>query len=139
MDLAAHYAPNKPCEMNALAVFLGGGLGSVARYGIGLYTVRWTSTFPWGTLMANVLATVLLVGITNWLAPQAGHLSRHQQTWLLFATTGFCGAFSTFSTFSQETIQLWASGAPLAAAANIAISVGGCLAIGWLIWRSMNA
>lgn len=122
--------------MNALAVFVGGGLGSLARYGIGLVAGRWAGgPLPWGTVLANVLATALLVAATNWLAPQAAQLSRSQQAWLLLATTGFCGGFSTFSTFSLETLRLMEAGSMGWALANIAVSVGGCLLVGWSVWR----
>lgn len=122
--------------MNAVAVFVGGGLGSVLRYGIGLWAARWaTGPMPWGTLLANVLATAVLVGVTGWMAPQAGALSRTQQTWVLLLTTGFCGGFSTFSTFSLETMRLFTGGFIGWGLLNIAISVAGCLLVGWSVWR----
>ncbi len=122
--------------MKVLAVFVGGGLGSVARYGIGLWAARWAAgPMPWGTLLANALATALLVGVTGWAAGQADDLTRSQQAWLLLATTGFCGGFSTFSTFSLETMRLFASGAVGWALLNIAISVAGCLLVAWSVWR----
>lgn len=125
--------------MNALAIFIGGGLGSVARYGLGLLVARWASgPFPWGTWLANALATGLLVALTASAAPHLATLSRPQQTLLLLATTGFCGGFSTFSTFSLETLRLFESGHPIAAALNIGVSVVGCLAIGWGVWRAMG-
>ena len=125
--------------MNALAVFLGGGFGSLARYGLGLLVAPWaTGPFPWGTWLANALATAVLVAITATAAPHLDSLSRSQQTLLLFATTGFCGGFSTFSTFSLETLRLFESGNALAAAFNIGLSVAGCLAIGWVMWRAVG-
>jgi CrcB protein len=125
--------------MNALAVFLGGGLGSVARYGLGLLVAPWAmSPFPWGTWLANALATAVLVAITATAVPHLETLPRSQQTLLLFATTGFCGGFSTFSTFSLETLRLFESGNALAAALNIGLSVAGCLVIGWVMWRAVG-
>ena len=127
---------DRRARMNAVAVFVGGGLGSLARYGIGLVAGRWASgPLPWGTVLANLLATALLVAVTNWMAPQAAQLSRPQQAWLLLATTGFCGGFSTFSTFSLETLRLIEAGSVGLALANIAVSVGGCLIVGWSVWR----
>ena len=123
--------------MNALAVFIGGGLGSLARYGLGLFVARWAvGPFPWGTWLANALATGMMVAITATAAPHLDTLSRSQQALLLLATTGFCGGFSTFSTFSLETLRLFETGHALAAALNIGLSVAGCLVIGWVMWRA---
>lgn len=125
--------------MNALAIFIGGGLGSLARYGLGLLIARWAAgPFPWGTWLVNLLATGLLVAITASAAPQLGTLSRPHQALLLLATTGFCGGFSTFSTFSLETLRLLESGHVLAAALNIGLSITGCLALGWAMWRAVG-
>lgn len=123
--------------MNALAVFVGGGLGSLARYGLGLWAARWVGgAFPWGTWGANALATGLLVAVTAAAAPHAATLSRSHQALLLLATTGFCGGFSTFSTFSLETLRLFAAGQAAAAVVNVVLNVAGCLAIAWLVMRA---
>jgi CrcB protein len=125
--------------MNALAIFIGGGLGSLARYGIGLVAARWADgPVPWGTWVANGLATGLLVFITAAASPHLAHLNRSQQALLLLATTGFCGGFSTFSTFSLETLRLIEAGAFGFAALNVLVSVVGCLAIGWSVWRGIG-
>ncbi|MFM8741022.1 MAG: fluoride efflux transporter CrcB [Cytophagales bacterium] len=92
---------------NFLLVFLGGGLGSVIRYVLGI----WVNTlhqhhFPWGTLAANVLACFavgLLIGL-------ADHKQVISPATRVFWVVGFCGGVSTFSTFSAETLSLMQSG-----------------------------
>lgn len=91
--------------MPYLFVFLGGGLGSVVRFSI----ARWLSTpeadFPWATFWANLLSSFIL----GWLVQQkiGGHISVSTQFFLM---TGFCGGFSTFSTFSHESFTLLQAG-----------------------------
>ena len=87
-------------------VFIGGGLGSVLRYIIGRYLNQTGSGFPLGTFTANILGS-LLIGIIIGLAAKNNTLS-HNQTLLL--ATGFCGGFTTFSTFAYENHVLFKSG-----------------------------
>lgn len=90
-----------------LTVFLGGGLGSMVRFSLS----RWVNAlhshhFPWGTLVVNVVACFalgLIIGL-------ADHKQLISPTARLFWTVGFCGGFSTFSTFSNETLILIQSG-----------------------------
>jgi fluoride exporter len=103
--------------MNWLIVFVGGGLGSLVRYGISLVFKNNTWTFPVSTLISNVLAS-FIIGILT------GTLSDEQK--LLFAT-GFCGGFSTFSTFSNETLHLLQQGQVFLAVFNTALSIILCL------------
>lgn len=109
-------------------VALGGALGAVARYLLGGWVAaRWGSTFPVGTLVINVTGAFLL-GVVATLttdrfsAPQAR----------LLLGVGFLGAYTTFSTFTYETLQLLSEGSFSAAALNVAGSlVLGLLAV-WL-------
>ncbi|MBL7871107.1 MAG: fluoride efflux transporter CrcB [Cyclobacteriaceae bacterium] len=112
-----------------LFVFLGGGLGSVVRYTIG----RWinsahTYNFPFGTLAANVLACVTL-GLLIGLADHRQLLSPNAR---LFWAVGFCGGFSTFSTFSQETLTLFQNGLNTSAISYITISLFFCVGATYL-------
>lgn len=117
----------------AALIFLGGGAGSVLRFYIG----RWTNqvyplSFPMGTLAANVLACLTL-GIIIGLADQKNAMSADAR---LFWTVGFCGGFSTFSTFSQETLNLLQAGLTfvlaLYAAASLVVCVAAVCAGIWL-------
>ncbi|MEM9920419.1 MAG: fluoride efflux transporter CrcB [Bacteroidota bacterium] len=85
-------------------IFLGGGLGSMCRYQI----ARWSDhsqLFPLGTFIANALSCLIL----GWLVAIHLRTELHASHRLLLMT-GFCGGFSTFSTFSMETFQLLQSG-----------------------------
>ncbi len=107
--------------LSYLLVFLGGGLGSMLRYSIGQWVpnkVGLGGGFPWGTLLANVLATAAL----GWgLAYLGRELLTDRQRLLLL--TGFCGGFSTFSTFSAELWQLWVAGHPFTAGLYLFLSI----------------
>ena len=107
--------------MDFLYVFLGGGLGSVCRYGIARLLAHGQWQLPIATISANVVACLTL-GIIMGLATR----NAANENVLLFLAVGFCGGFSTFSTFSLENVQLWQAGAYWAVLANIALSVIVC-------------
>lgn len=104
-------------------VFVGGGLGSLARFAIGIGAATLSVRFPMATLISNAIACFIL-GIV--LGFQMQHPDPDNKKWLM-ATVGFCGGFSTFSTFSAETLRLLQNGQPLEAAINIGLSVASCL------------
>ena len=111
-----------------LAVALGGALGSVARYLVGIGSGRLFGLgFPWGTLIINIAGS-FLIGVfaelfaLKWDLPQAGRV---------FLTVGICGGFTTFSTFSLDTYVLMERGEFWPAAAYIVGSV--VLSIGALV------
>ncbi|MFD0991258.1 fluoride efflux transporter CrcB [Mariniflexile jejuense] len=79
-------------------VFLGGGFGSVLRYIIGKYLNNTETGIPYGTFTANILGS-LFIGIILGLAAKNNTLSQNQT---LLLATGFCGGFTTFSTFAYE-------------------------------------
>ena len=87
-------------------VFIGGGLGSALRYIIGRYLNHSESGFPLGTFAVNILGS-LLIGIIIGLAAKNNMLSQNQT---LLLATGFCGGFTTFSTFAYENHVLFKNG-----------------------------
>lgn len=109
--------------MNAvLLVALGGAVGSVARYGMGLAAVRlFGAAFPWGTLIVNVLGS-LAIGV---LAARTAEADSAR----LLLGVGLLGGFTTFSAFSLETVRLMQhqpTQAGLYVIASLALSVGAC-------------
>lgn len=109
-----------------LAVFIGGGIGSACRFGVSKLVMSLSAShFPWGTLAANVLACAIL-GITFLVG---GKDIERQSGWFALLAIGFCGGFSTFSTFSIETLRLMREGMLLWAAGNIVLSVAMCLLV----------
>ena len=80
-------------------VFIGGGFGSVLRFLIGKWLNNSESGFPYGTFLANILGS-LLIGIILGYAAKSDSLNQNQT---LLLATGFCGGFTTFSTFAYET------------------------------------
>ncbi len=117
-----------------LAIFLGGGLGSVARFGITriFLAMGLRSAFPWATLASNLFATAFLAYLM--FRMHAELQDRHAAR--AFLAIGFCGGFSTFSTFSYENFLLIREGFPYYAAGNIAISVIACLLIFFIAART---
>lgn len=105
-----------------LCVFVGGGLGSIARYGLGQWMSSSRLELPWATFSAN-LASCLILGMLV-AAGMKGRLPGHGAVFLM---AGFCGGFSTFSTFTNETLQLLLHGQWLRAAAYTLLSVLACL------------
>ena len=90
--------------MSAILVFFGGGIGSLLRYGIS-NLFPYSSGFPWATFISNILACLLMGFIINWIDRTfSSTFDVNNLKWLLL--TGICGGFSTFSTFSNESLQL---------------------------------
>ena len=91
---------------NLALVFIGGGTGSMARYLLGKFLNNSTTGIPYGTFLANILGSLLIGLILGYFA-KSENLS--QETTLLLAT-GFCGGFTTFSTFAYENHVFLKSG-----------------------------
>jgi fluoride exporter len=89
-----------------LLVFIGGGFGSTLRYIIGKYMNSTETGIPWGTFTANILGS-LIIGVILGLAVKNDTLSSNQT---LLLATGFCGGFTTFSTFAYENHVFLKSG-----------------------------
>lgn len=88
---------------NILLVGIGGSLGSICRYGVGVLYKSWQwHTLPWATFTVNLLGS-FIIGIVY------GFLNRYPEMpkeYLLFVATGFCGGFTTFSSFAFENVSL---------------------------------
>ncbi|WP_330458757.1 fluoride efflux transporter CrcB [Streptomyces sp. NBC_00820] len=105
--------------MRFLLVVLGGALGAPLRYLIDrAVRARHDTVFPWGTFAANIAGSAVLGVLTG--AALAGVASPGVQ---LFLGTGLCGALTTYSTFSYETLTLAEAGSRFLAAANVLASV----------------
>jgi fluoride exporter len=120
--------------MPYLIVFLGGGIGAVLRYGVGVAGLRLLGpAFPYGTLFVNVTGSLAMGLIAGWFAFK-GDAS---QGWRLFLTTGVLGGYTTFSAFSLDVALLTERGemtlAALYVIASVALSVAGLFAGLWLV------
>ncbi len=122
--------------MTVLLVLLGGAVGAPSRYLLDRWVQsRHASTFPWGTFTVNVAGSLVLGLVAGGVAGSDG------PAWLLSVLgTGFCGALTTFSTFSFETIRLVEEAATRVAVAGLVLSVAaglaGCAA-GWSLGSAL--
>lgn len=104
--------------MTLLGLAIGGGLGALARYQIeGVIAPRQNSPFPLSTLIVNVTGSLLLGLVVGLVLSD-----RLPNIWLIWAGTGFLGAFTTFSTFTYETVRLIEDQAWRYAAWNLVLS-----------------
>jgi CrcB protein len=111
--------------LSVLLIFLGGGLGSLARFGVSMGVKQFSEgVFPWATLISNVLSC-LIIGIALSVFAQ----KMQDNNLKMFVIVGFCGGFSTFSTFSAETVRIFRDGNTLLGIANVLVSVVMCLVI----------
>ncbi len=106
------------------AIFLGGGLGSVARYQIGVWLGRWLGVgFPFGTLTVNLVGGFVMGLFTEWLLARLGGALILRQ----FFAVGVLGGFTTFSSFTLDVAVLWERGDHALAAGYVAVSVIGSI------------
>ena len=104
---------------NALMVILGGAVGAPVRYLVDrAVQARHDTVFPWGTFAVNIVGSVFLG-----LLAGAVTISAAPHSVQLLVGVGFCGALTTYSTFSYETLRLREDGATFLALANVIISV----------------
>ena len=117
--------------MHALAnvgwVFLGGGIGSALRYGVGRVALAVIGpNFPAGTLAVNVIGCILMGAFIEWLALSDAGMDAPTR---LFLTTGVLGGFTTFSAFALDAVVLWERGPATIAAlyvlASVVLSIAG--------------
>ena len=112
--------------MNAyIAIFLGGGFGSLCRFGLSRMNL-WGYALPLGTMAANFLSCIVLGFVVAFFASKTS-LSPGEQAIKLFFAVGFCGGFSTFSTFTLETLLMLQKGDFVTAFGHISLSIVVCL------------
>lgn len=127
--------------MSYFWIFLGGGLGSIARYaGSGFIARHFGETFPWGTLLVNISGS-FVIGLFATLTSTEGR-------WMVapsareFVMIGLCGGYTTFSSFSLQTLSLARDGEWFKAGANAVLSLALCLVAVWvghLLAASINS
>jgi fluoride exporter len=118
-----------------LWVAIGGALGSVTRFWVnGLISEKFGATFPWGTLAINVTGS-FVIGIIGALAIPEGRMdSPSRQFATQFLMIGICGGYTTFSSFSLQTLNLLRDREWLYAGGNVILSVVLCMIAVWLGW-----
>lgn len=115
-----------------ILVFIGGGIGSMMRYGFSLASIRlWGSSYPYGTLLVN-LAGCFLIGMIFSLGEQKQWFSPSTR---IFLMTGVLGGLTTFSSYGLESVNLALSGDQHSAIFNIlANNLGGLVCVGIGLW-----
>ena len=116
-----------------LWVALGGALGSVSRFWLnGLISEKFGATFPWGTLAANVTGS-FVIGVIGALAMPEGRMDSQSRMFATqFLMIGVCGGYTTFSSFSLQTLRLMQERQWLYAGGNVMLSVVLCMIAVWL-------
>jgi CrcB protein len=110
-------------------VCLGGAAGSGARYGVSLLFLRFhAGAFPWATFVVNIVGSFLMAFLMDFATWAPGF----SPTLRLTLAAGVLGGFTTYSAFNHETLTLLRTGAPLLGAVNIAATILGGLAAGFL-------
>ncbi|MDA5544187.1 MULTISPECIES: fluoride efflux transporter CrcB [Yersinia] len=117
-----------------LAVFIGGGVGSVARWLVSMKLNSFSPNIPVGTLIVNLVGA-FIIGLTLALFTRITHID---PVWKLLITTGFCGGLTTFSTFSVEVVYLLQDGKLAWAAGTVALNLAGSLAMTMLAFMLVN-
>jgi fluoride exporter len=114
--------------MTVLWIFLAGGAGSAARHLVGLWAFdRLGTAFPYGTLVVNLAGCFALGAFAHVAAAWALHPELRAAV-----AVGLLGGFTTYSSFNHETLALLAGGSTVTALMNVALTLMGGLAAGWL-------
>ena len=124
--------------MKILLVAVGSGLGGALRFLVPCW-IGAAKGFPWATLAINVGGSLLIGFLSGLLARHGGSSTESVRA---FAVVGFCGGFTTFSTFSNETLRLLEGGQWLSAVAYVGVSVSAGLAavfLGHLVSKGVCA
>lgn len=118
---------------------VGGALGTLARYLVSTWALPVSSQLPWGTIIINISGS-LLIGFFGTLTLASGRYPASESL-RLFVMIGLCGGYTTFSSFSLQTLDLMRSGGIGRAALNIGLSVVlcvGAVALGHVIAARIN-
>ena len=116
-------------ELSLLAIAIGGGLGSIARFVISREMGNWLGNYlPYGTLTVNIAGSLAL----GWFITFFFDRPELSSTLRLGLTVGFLGAFTTFSTFSYESLQLLLDGAVWRAIFNVVLNAAACIGMCYL-------
>ncbi|CNI15821.1 camphor resistance protein CrcB [Yersinia frederiksenii] len=118
-----------------LAVFIGGGVGSVTRWLVSMKLNSLSSNIPVGTLIVNLVGA-FIIGLALALFTRMTHID---PVWKLLITTGFCGGLTTFSTFSVEVVYLIQDGKLAWAAGTVLLNLAGSLAMTMLAFMLVNS
>lgn len=121
----------KGMGMTYFLVAMGGAIGTTLRFWLGGLIANWVGqTFPWGTLVINVTGSFVIGLFATLTAPDGRVLIPGE--WRQFVMIGICGGYTTFSSFSLQTLMLAQDGELLGAGLNIGLSLGLCLLGVWL-------
>ena len=114
-----------------LWIALGSAIGGMGRYGVSRIFAFWVGeTFPWGTLIVNITGS-FIIGILAGLTGPDGRVLVSPDL-RQFMLVGLCGGYTTFSSFSLQTLALMREGDIFEAGANVVLSVVLCLVFVWL-------
>ena len=120
-----------------VAVAVGGALGSLGRFWLtGVMAALTGPSFPWGTMLINVLGS-FVIGLVAGITLTQARIAVHPDI-RIFLMTGICGGFTTFSSFSLQTLELMQAGEVVPAAGYVAGSVLSCVVTtfgGWMLGR----
>jgi CrcB protein len=117
--------------LNYLLVGLGGAIGTIGRFWLGgVVSQKFGETFPYGTLIINVTGSFLITFFGTLTAPEGRWMVSPGGR--MFFMTGICGGYTTFSSFSLQTLNLAMDGEWLYAGANAGLSLTLCLLAAWL-------
>lgn len=111
---------------SCLVVMLGGALGTLGRHLVSALAAPYSDRLPWGTILINISGS-FLIGFFGTLTLAQGRYPV-SDTMRLFVMVGICGGYTTFSSFSLQTLDLLRTGHPGRAGANVALSVVACIA-----------
>ena len=109
-----------------LIVMLGGALGTFARYAVSVLALPYSRELPWGTIAINITGS-FVIGLFGTLTLAHGRFPVSENA-RLFVMVGLCGGYTTFSSFSLQTLDLLRSGAMMRATINVVVSVVLCVA-----------